>query len=65
MIKKTQILSSRFLEKNTSNIGTYQDKTKKINEKSFKKKQSLMGIQKMSKTREGFLEEVISELGQG
>lgn len=65
MIKKTQILSSRFLEKNTSNIGTYQDKTKKKNEKSFKKKQSLMGIQKMSKTREGFLEEVISELGQG
>ena len=65
MIKKTQILSSRFLEKNTSNIGTYQDKTKKKNEKSFKKKQSLMGIQKMRKTREGFLEEVISELGQG
>ena len=32
MIKKTQILSSRFLEKNTSNIGTYQDKTKKKNE---------------------------------
>ena len=65
MIKKTQILSSRFLEKNTSNIGTYQDKTKKKKMKSFKRKQSLMGIQKMSKTREGFLEEVISELGQG
>ena len=31
MIKKAQILSSRFLEKNTSNIGTYQNKTKKNN----------------------------------
>lgn len=65
MIKKTQILSSRFLQKNTSNIGTYQDKRKKKNEKRFKRKQSLVGIQKKSKTREGFLEEVISELGQG